>query len=235
MNLGAGHGETDWDDDGALQAALRRTADELGLALPEPDEGWGRLAKYVDAGIARRTTVYPPKERRAFQVNLQAKSTRLACGWTADLAEVVRATATWMSGAGLEQTRAHSPFIRFRPWALAHEQEPLGAVELEWCGKLDRVHMPPYDRHPRAHALLVAAHAQPALRQLMPVNSHFNLWFSTTVEGWMKTRVGYLICPYDEGRYGVRRDGVLVARTETPEEAVALVVAALPPDLGPAR
>ncbi|MFJ9519926.1 DUF6193 family natural product biosynthesis protein [Kitasatospora sp. NPDC101801] len=214
---------------------MRRTADELGLTLPESAREWGPLAEYVDTGIGRRVMVYPPKGQRAFQVNLQAKSTRLACGWTADLADVIRATAAWISGAGLEQTRAHSPFIRFRPWALAHEQEPLDAVELAWCSKLDRVHMPPDDRHPRAHALLAAAYAQPALRQLMPVNSHFNLWFSTTVDGWMKTRVGYLICPYDEGRYGVHSESGLVARTETPEEAVALVVAALPPDLGPAR
>jgi len=42
--------------------------------------------------------------------------------------------------------------------------------------------MPPYDRYPRAHALLAAAYAQPVLRRLLPVNSHFNLWFSTSVD-----------------------------------------------------
>ena len=47
--LEAGHGEGGWDDDGALRAALRRTAEELGLALPESDGKWGRLAEYVDA------------------------------------------------------------------------------------------------------------------------------------------------------------------------------------------
>ncbi|MFZ3495528.1 DUF6193 family natural product biosynthesis protein [Streptomyces sp. 5.8] len=73
------------------------------------------------------------------------------------------------------------------------------------------------------------------LRRLMPVNSHFNLWFSTSVEEFWKSRVGYAIRPYDEGLYGVRDEGELVARTETPEEAVALLVAALPEGLGPAR
>ncbi|WP_344446328.1 DUF6193 family natural product biosynthesis protein [Kitasatospora nipponensis] len=180
-------------------------------------------------------TVYPPGERRrTFQVNLQDTGTRLACGWTTELAEVARATAAWTGGAGLEETRARASFVQFRPWALAHEQEPFGAVELTWRAKLDRIHMPPYDRHPRAHALLAAAYAQPVLRRLMPVNSHFNLWFSTSVEEFWKARVGYVICPDDEGLYGVRNRGELIARTGTPEEAVALLVAALPEGLGPA-
>ncbi|MFC1436157.1 DUF6193 family natural product biosynthesis protein [Streptacidiphilus sp. N1-3] len=235
MSFGAGHGEDDWDVDGVLRAALRRTAGELGLALPESDGKSGRLAEYVDAGSGRRVTVYPPGERRrTFQVNLQGNRTRLACGWTADLTEVVRATAAWSSSAGLEETRARASFVRFRPWTLTHEREPFGAVELAWLVKLDRIHMPPYDRHPRAHALLAAAYAQPALRRLLPVNSHFNLWFSTSAEEPWKSRVGYAIHPYDEGLYGVWNGGEPVARTETPEQAVALVLAALPEGLGPA-
>ncbi|MGW6708987.1 DUF6193 family natural product biosynthesis protein [Streptomyces sp. NPDC054956] len=235
MSIGAEHGEGGWDDDGALRAALGRTAEELGLALPESDENWGRLAEYIDAAGGRRVMVCPPGEdRRTFQVNLQANRTRLACGWTADLAEAVRATAAWTDGAGLEETRARASFIRFRPWALVHEREPFGAVELTWLTKLDRVHMLPSDRHPRAHALLAAAYAQPVLRRLMPVNSHFNLWFSTRIEEPWKTRVGYVIHPYDEGFYGVWNAGEVVARTETPEEAVALTVAALPKGIGPA-
>lgn len=178
-------------------------------------------------------TVYPPDEERpTFQAAFHDNGTRLACGWTADLAEVVGATVAWTGGAGLEETRARAPFVRFRPWALVHEREPFGVVELTWRVKLDRIHMPPYDRHPRPHAMLEAAYAQPVLRRLMPVNSHFNLWFSTSVEECWKTRVGYVICPYDEGLYGVRNKGELVAATETPEEAVAVVVAALPEGVG---
>ncbi|MEV6682475.1 DUF6193 family natural product biosynthesis protein [Streptomyces erythrochromogenes] len=235
MDHGAELGENDWNDDGALQAALDLTAKGLGIALPGADTGWGRLAKYLDAHSGRRVTVYPPgRGRGTFQVNLHDRGPRMACGWTADLAEVVRATAAWTGGAGLEETGVHAPCIRFRPWALAHEREPFGAVELMWHLKLDLVHMPPYDRHPRPHALLAAAYAQPVLRRLMPVNSHFNLGFSTRVEEPWRARVGYAIHPYDEGRYGVRDKGELLARTGTPEEAVALVVAALPEGLGPA-
>ncbi|MFD8751965.1 DUF6193 family natural product biosynthesis protein [Kitasatospora sp. NPDC059577] len=234
MNSGAGLGERGWDEGEALRAVLGRTAEELGLALPATDSTWRHLAEYVGADGARRAVVHPPdRGRRTFQVDLKDHGTRLAWGRTSDPAKVARATAAWTGGAGLEGTRARASFIRFGPWALVHEREPLGAVELAWCLKLDRVHTPPYNRHPRAHALLAAAYAQPALRRLMPVNSHFDLWFSTSVERRVST--GYTVRPDDEGLYGVWHHSELVARTETPEEAVALVVAALPEGLGPAR
>lgn len=63
-------------------------------------------------------------------MNLHDHGTRLARGWTADRAGVARATAAWTGGAGLVETRARAPYLLFRPWALAHEREPLGAVEL---------------------------------------------------------------------------------------------------------
>ncbi|MFF2302864.1 DUF6193 family natural product biosynthesis protein [Streptomyces sp. NPDC058128] len=235
MKFGARIGDNVWNYDGALRAALGRTAEGLGLLLPESDRDWGRLAEYVDARSGRRVMVCPPGERhRTFQVTLKENGTPLAWGWTADLDQVVRATAAWTGGAGLVETKARASFVRFRPWALDHEREPFGVVELTWRVKLDLIHMPPYD-HPRAHALLAAAYAQPVLRQLMPVNSHFNLWFSTSVEEIWKRRIGYVICPHHEGLYEVGNEGRLVARTETPEEAVAFVVTALPEGLGPAN
>ncbi|SEK33059.1 hypothetical protein [Streptacidiphilus jiangxiensis] len=58
---------------------MRRRADELGLALPESAERWGRLAEYLDLGSGRRVMVFPPGgERETFQVRLQAKGTVLA-------------------------------------------------------------------------------------------------------------------------------------------------------------
>ncbi|MFE7561486.1 DUF6193 family natural product biosynthesis protein [Kitasatospora sp. NPDC057500] len=228
----------DWDEDGALRAALSRTAEGLGLVLPEADRRPGRdfFAEYVDAQSGRRAVAAPPRTKgRSFEVSLQDRHTRLAHGGTADLAKVVRAAAAWTGGAGLEETKARAPFIRFRPWALVHEREPFVGAELVWRIKLDRVHMPPYNRHPRAHALLEAAYAQPVLRRLMPVNSHFDLWFSTRIGEPWKANTGYVIGLDHDGPYSVRKDGEVVARTESAEEAVALVVAALPEGLGPAR
>ncbi|WP_316528268.1 DUF6193 family natural product biosynthesis protein [Kitasatospora brasiliensis] len=236
MSFGVGSGENDRGG-GVLGEVLLRAAEGLGVALPEPDGRWGGMAVYVDEGLDRRVTVCPADEqRRTFWVDLQSDGRHLAGGCTADPAEVVRAAAAWTGGAGLQETKEQAPCIGFRPWALAHEREPLGAVELAWCLKLDGIHSPSMNRFPRVHALLAAAYAQPVLRRLVPVTSHFNLWFSTsTTARWDTTRVGPMIRPHDEGFYGVWDRAELLARFETPEEAVAHVVAILPEGIGPAR
>ncbi|MFZ4299644.1 DUF6193 family natural product biosynthesis protein [Streptomyces cinereoruber] len=237
MDFGVGLDRGGWDEDGALRAALGRTAEGLGLVLPESDRETRRLAEYVDAGRGRRAVVFPPGKRcRTFQMYVQGHGAPLAGGWTMDLDEVARAAAAWTGGAGLEETRARAPFIEFRPWALDHEREPFDPVELAWRVKLDLVHMPLHHGRTRPHALLAAAYAQPVLRRLMPVNSHFDLWFSTSVKETWKAGIGYSIRPYDEdGLYAVRNRGRLLARTGTAEEAVAVPVAALPEGIGPAR
>ncbi|MFF0392318.1 DUF6193 family natural product biosynthesis protein [Kitasatospora sp. NPDC004615] len=236
MSFGAGSGENDRGGV-TLGERLLRAADGLGVVLPQPDGQWSGTAAYADAGLDRRVTVHPADEqRRTFWVYLQHNGRRLAGGSTADPAEVVRAVVAWTGGAGLEETKEQAPCIEFRPWALAHEREPLGAVELEWCRRLDGIHMPPMNRFPRVHALLAAAYAEPVLRQLMPVTSHFNLWFSTsTTANRRTTGVGPMIWPHYERSYAVRDGHEVLARFETPEEAVAFMVAALPEGIGPAR
>ncbi|GAA2790212.1 hypothetical protein GCM10010441_14230 [Kitasatospora paracochleata] len=234
-----GSGGSNWGR-GVLRELLRQTAEGIGVVLHESDDEWGSLAKYVDAGLGRRVAVYPPDEqRRAFRVvlasDLPSNFPRLAGGWTADPAEVVRAVVAWTGGAGLEEAKAQAPCIEFRPWALAHEREPFGGVELEWHLQLDRIHFPPGDRDLRTHALLAAAYAQPVLRRLTPALSMMNVWFSTSVRANWKTHVGHILWVHEKGVYGVHNGREVIARFETPEEAVALVVATLPEGLGPAR
>ncbi|MBP0450289.1 hypothetical protein J5Y04_12085 [Kitasatospora sp. RG8] len=234
-SVGLGGDEDEDEDAVPLAALLRRTAEELGVGLPEPAGAWERIVEFKDDETGRRVVVYPPRSGHPYQARFNGHGAPLAGGLTGDVAEVVGATAAWMGGAGLEATAAAAPFVRFREWALAQERAPLDPVELMWMIKLDRVHLPPYDRHPRPHALLAAAYAQPVLRRLMPVNSHFNLWFSTGVETPWKAKVGGTVDPNHEGRYAVWHDGEPVACFDTAEEAVALVVARLPEGTGPAR
>ncbi|MET9618218.1 DUF6193 family natural product biosynthesis protein [Kitasatospora indigofera] len=218
-----------------LAAALRRTAAELGLDLPAPEEKWERRVEFHDdGGGGRLVTVFALHEETGLRVRCRARGAWLAGGVSADLAAVARAVAAWTGGCSLEGTRAAAPFIRFRPWALEHEREPFDRIELAWRHLIDSFHLPPGDRHPHVLALLEAAHAQPALRRLTPVTSHFVLWFSTRAT-YPCTRVGYSIDPHHTGRYLVRDKGEIIARTATPEEAVLLTVAALPENTGPAH
>ncbi|MFC9329597.1 DUF6193 family natural product biosynthesis protein [Kitasatospora sp. NPDC057015] len=214
-----------------LAAGLRRTAAELGLDLPALEEKWERRVEFNDDG-GRQTTVFALHEEPGFRVRCRAQDAWLAHGTTADLAAVARAVAAWTGGCSLESTQAAAPFIRFRPWALEHEREPLDRIELAWRHIIDNFHIPPGTRHPHVLALLEAAHAQPALRRLMPVTSHFILWFSTRAT-YPYTRVGYSIDPHHTGLYLVRDRGEIIARTTTPEEAVLVTVAALPENTGP--
>ncbi|MGW4804621.1 DUF6193 family natural product biosynthesis protein [Kitasatospora sp. NPDC004272] len=217
----------------AFGERLLRVAEGLGVVLPEQDDRGG----YVAAGLDRRARVFPVDERRRdFWVYLHGGRLLLAAGVTADPAGMVGAVVAWTGGAGLEGSKERAPFIEFRPWALAHEREPLGTVELEWCRRLDRVHTWPMNGFPRVHALLVAAYAQPVLRRLMPVTSHDNLWFSTsTTPNRRVNGVGPMIWPHYERTYAVRDGHEVLARFETPEEAVAFVVAGLPEGIAPAR
>ncbi|MEU0405197.1 DUF6193 family natural product biosynthesis protein [Streptomyces sp. NPDC006197] len=81
-----------------------------------------------------------------------------------------------------------------------------------------------------------AAYAQPQLRQLFPLVSHGVMYFSGRA-GMPAAHVGGQVYPRGpDGRFWVRGPkGVgTVGRTETLEEAFALVVANLPEGRGPA-
>ncbi|WP_405015188.1 DUF6193 family natural product biosynthesis protein [Kitasatospora sp. NBC_01539] len=218
--------------DGDFPADLLRAAAELGLGLPVPEERWERKAEF-SGGDGRRAVVLALREEPGYWVRCYEQRACLATGTTSDPAAVVAAVAAWTGGAGLERARESAPFIGFGDWALEHEREPFGAVELAWWHRLDRGRAAPWVHNPRAQALLEAAHAQPELRRLMPVTSHFMLWFSTRIN-YPYIRVGYSVDPLHDGQYLVRDRGEIIAHTATPEEAVALVVAALPKDTGPA-
>ncbi|MGF1426477.1 DUF6193 family natural product biosynthesis protein [Kitasatospora sp. LaBMicrA B282] len=216
----------------SLADTLCRTAAQLDLSLPMPEDKGERSAEFSNDD--RRVVVLVLREERGYWVRCHGQGAWLATGVATELTTVVRAATAWMGGAGLEQTREVAPFIQYGDWAVAHEREPLDAVELAWCHTLDSLRLSPWDRSPRNLALLEAAYAQPELRRLTPVTSHFMLWFSTRAR-FPYVRVGYSIDPLPDGRCVVRDKGDVVAHTASPEEAVALVVAALPKDTGPAR
>ncbi|WP_354644519.1 DUF6193 family natural product biosynthesis protein [Kitasatospora camelliae] len=229
------------EPDGGLAASLNRTAARLGLALAAPAHPDQRRAEYAD-GDGSRVVVADLYRAPGYWMQCHRQGAWLAFGVAEDLAGVVTAAAAWMGGAGVERTRQAAPFIRFRDWALAHEREPLDPVELAWQHQLDWMHLSPDAYRPRARslAMLEAAYADPRLRRLTPVFSHFTLRLSSTTT-FPHVRVGGSIDPFHERHwYGVKdMRGHLVARTETPEEAVALVAAMLPhdteQDTGPAR
>ncbi|MFC5646562.1 DUF6193 family natural product biosynthesis protein [Kitasatospora cinereorecta] len=218
-------------DEDALAVALTRAAAELGLELPEPAEAQKTRVEF--GALDDRLVVVVRYRDLSYRVRCRKQGAWLAYGVTGDLGEAARAVAAWTDGADLEGTRAAAPFVGFNAWALDHEREPFDRVEVAWRTRIDLAGLPARNDRPYVRALLEAAHAQPRLRRLMPVTSHFMLWFSATVE-WPYERVGYSVDPRPDG-FVVRAGGNHVTTTATAEEAVAVVVAHLPDEVGPAR
>ncbi|WP_159401094.1 DUF6193 family natural product biosynthesis protein [Streptomyces sp. NRRL B-24484] len=165
-----------------------------------------------------------------FLVCCRKQGAWLANGRTADPAAAAAAVAAWMGGADLAAAEVAAPFLRYGDWALAHEREPLDPVELEWWHRLDHYLLSPPTNpcSSGARALLEAAHAQPRLRRLTPVTSHYTLWFSASATRPYEP-VGHAVDPQRDGSFLVRSRAVRVVTTvATAEEAVALVVAGLP-------
>ncbi|MER5642142.1 DUF6193 family natural product biosynthesis protein [Kitasatospora sp. NPDC002227] len=212
-----------------LAAVLSYAAAQHGLALPPPAIRTDRRAVFGDEDGGLVSVHTGPRDSGHHRVRCNRQGAWLAGGMTAETAAVVGAVAAWVGGASLSRTKEAAPFIHFEPWALAHEREPFGPVELSWWHLIDAAGRP-WARHrlqDRQLALLRAAQARPELRRLTPVTSHFTLWFSATPT-YPYERVGCSIEPRADG-YLLRYRGSRTAiHLTTPEEAVSLAVAALP-------
>jgi hypothetical protein len=179
----------------------------------------------------RTTSVLLGISERAFIVNSWERGVPLAKGATTSLKAVAAAVAAWQTGASLRNLQDDCPFIEYGPLAEAHERGD--AVEAQWT----------IYRHTSAshvdHQLVEAAYAQPQLRALVPFHSHTSLNFSRCT-GFPYTHDLPVITPVD-GRYRVTwwktrwpHGPADIGEVNTPDDAVALVVAHLPSGCGPA-
>lgn len=124
------------------------------------------------------------------------------------------------------------PFVRLTPRGEVAEQGPAHVVTAEWQQVRHRAEQADAPNH---RALVEAAYNEPKLRQLYPYTSHHVLNFSTTT-GYPFSPSPVSLTAFDgHSNYRVwKRGGVILGETPTAKEAVALAVAHLPADLGPA-
>ncbi|MFD9517721.1 DUF6193 family natural product biosynthesis protein [Streptomyces sp. NPDC059979] len=89
--------------------------------------------------------------------------------------------------------------------------------------------------YPPVVPLLEAAYAEPRLRVLHPFTSHHSLNLSSCTEYPYLVQVPP-VDPLPDGRFRIRgpRSAAVIGWADTAEEAVARVVARIPPGLGPA-
>ncbi|MFD5465295.1 DUF6193 family natural product biosynthesis protein [Kitasatospora sp. NPDC127059] len=228
---------------GSLAAALESAAAELAVDITLVPGVWRGASS---ANIAAPAGTAPPgPARRPLQVHLAVKERRflvsgrslgveMITGGTADLRDVVRAAMAWGSGRNLRELRERFPFLASSELAEAHERGAAAVVGLQWGWLRERALREP--EFTGFGLLVEAAGAEPKLRQLYPVVSHRVLVFLPRT-GVPCGAVVIAIAPADDGfPYQVQRfpHGGLIAEAGTAEEAVALAVAHLPADLGPA-
>ncbi|WP_160161662.1 DUF6193 family natural product biosynthesis protein [Embleya hyalina] len=164
-------------------------------------------------------------------MSFRERGVAMAKGNTTSLEEAATAMVVWQSGADLKDLQAACPFVRYGAMAEAHERGT--AVETMWtiyrqtaAGHVD-------------HDLIEAAYAEPQLRALFPFHSHRSLNFSRCT-GFPYTHDVPVITPAD-GKYRVTwwktrspQGPADIGETDNPRDAVALVLAHLPSDCGPA-
>ena len=218
---------------GRLATALMVVAATVGLDLGvvEPSEsdtrGWALVASTV--ADRRPMGVGTGSVERWFLVTAWSRGVSMVSGKTRDLTEVVRAAAAWREGASLSQIKQAAPFVEIGDLALAHEIGPAAAVDVQWHHLRQREHGAPL------RVLLETAGAEPRLRRLYPYTSHETLLFSTCT-GYPYSRDVALVAPLADNRYRVFAADrtTQLGDVDTPAEAIRLVVAALPDDVGPA-
>ncbi|MFF2077817.1 DUF6193 family natural product biosynthesis protein [Kitasatospora sp. NPDC058162] len=225
---------------GSLAAALESAAAELAVDIALVPGVWGDADS---AGIAvsggtmpvrRPLQVHLAVKERWFLVSGRSLGVEMVRGGTTDIRDVVRAATAWGSGRSLRELRERFPFLASSELAEAHEHGATAVVGLQWGWLRERALREP--EFTGFGLLVEAAGAEPKLRQLYPVVSHQVLVFQPRT-GFPCAEVVIAIAPADDGSpYQVQRfpHGGLIAEAGTAEEAVALAVAHLPADLGPA-
>ncbi|MFI9402406.1 DUF6193 family natural product biosynthesis protein [Nocardia sp. NPDC052316] len=234
---------------GGVASALERVAAQRGLVIGAVEAAAqdGRLYHaQIEAALPGRAnfTVTAFKIRRLFSVENHESGVAHAWGRTSDLAEVAKAAAAWFAGADPRGMKAAAPFIEL---PLVAEARATGVAHLvaeanwqlhreAWSGRLREL-KPDGWREPTTHAvlraLLDAASAEPRLRHLYAVTSHYTLWFSRCTD-YPFVRVGAAIEPLSDGRYRVSRHGGESEFFSTPQAAAARAAELLPLSCGPA-
>ncbi|MFG1807860.1 DUF6193 family natural product biosynthesis protein [Streptomyces sp. NPDC049040] len=217
---------------GGLVAAMAGLARVTGVPLSSVVPG-GQSSGVRSATVRSPTgyfAVYLDTEERDFVVVFWDRGVKMGGGATADLDEVVRAASAWQQGLPLREMKARAGFVYYDELGEAHEAGAAQAVAVKWRMLREG---PQED----IGALARAAEPVPEVACLFPYLSHSVLLLSRCT-GYPYTHDTPCVRP-PVGSFGFQvlaPDGSrMFAETETAEEAVRALAAALPPDCGPAR
>lgn len=222
---------------GSLPAAVNKVLVDIGSPLqssaeialiPLP------LARVEDG--SRFSQMYMAAHERLFTFDFWSQGVAYGNGACSDLNEAAQAIHFWIveqpNIAGMQ-----SRFGFFVPNEKAAAHESGRAVEHQW-ETLRKRWAAQQDDAMSPLPLIDAASKHPKLRQLFPFTSLYTLRFSRTT-GYPFTNDCPYATPLGKGRfrasanYDVEKEGDLIGEGDA-DEVVAMLVANLPPDCGPA-
>ncbi len=212
-----------------MQFAFDRAGYEL-TALQAGAPGWWDCATRVGEGH-RHVSVVAASQERCLLMEFWSQGVMMAKAKTGDLDAAAEAIGTWQAGYRLAELKSVCPFVEYGSLAEAHERG--NAVEAQWV-----IYRTTAASHVD-HDLIEAAYAQPELRVLFPFHSHRTLNFSRCT-GFPYTHDVPVISPGTNGKYRITwwhdrsPDGPAIAVADSPYDAVAVVIAHLPDNCGPA-
>ncbi|MET7375107.1 DUF6193 family natural product biosynthesis protein [Micromonospora arida] len=221
---------------GSLAAALDAIAVQYGLSLGTVralDSSSPLTSASVpgESSVRDDLTVSASTDERRFRLGGWGQGIHLIVGDTDDLVGVVRAAHGWRAGTPLHDIRRSVPFVVLTRRGEVVEQGPAGVVAAEWQWLRQRTEEADWPNHT---ALIEAAYNEPRLRQLYPYTSHSVLNFSTTTGYPFSPTLVSLSAHSSRSNFRVWGRREVLGETATATEAVALAVAHLPADLGPA-
>jgi hypothetical protein len=220
---------------GSLAAAIEAAADRLGRpagsVLPTEHAPLTSASVHGESASRGRLSVGTDSALRGFRVEGWGGGICLLVGDLDELGDVVEVVRLWRDGTPLRDIERLVPSVELTSRGAVFDQGPEHVVAGEW----QRVRQgTPGGDDTNLHALVEAAYREPRLRRLYPYTSHEVLNFSTTT-GYPFSPSPVSLTAYGEGKFRVwNAAGAVLGDTATAEEAVALGVAHLPADLGPA-
>ncbi|HKE55328.1 MAG TPA: DUF6193 family natural product biosynthesis protein [Pyrinomonadaceae bacterium] len=210
----------------ALQAALRKIGSSLSISDLQKSVSFIVYAR-VESGH-RFSQIYLGAKTRMFSCDFWNRGVSLAHGATPEIMELARAIDKWIAfGWSTGELASAFHFVQVKPTAATYERGE--EVEMRWRQYLASVG----ERFPELTAFVSAAAAEPKLRQLFPFTSLNRFCFSRCT-GYPFTHDTPEVVPLGSDEYEViSSSGESLGRSNA-AGAVALAVAALPPDCGPA-
>ncbi len=210
----------------SVQAILGQIGSSLSVSLPEGLVSFITYAR-IERGD-RFSQISVASSERLFLFDFWNLGACLADGCTPVLGEAVRAINTWISSDCRTEVLATTfDFVRVSLHAAASESGR--EVEHRWQDYL----WSKGNGYPELEAVVIAAAAEPTLRLLFPFTSLNRLCFSRCT-GYPFTGDTPYIIPLGGDQYEVRSPSDALVGRGSAGQAVALVVAALPINCGPA-